>query len=93
MCRVFVRDCGEGIAPEALPRVFDRFYRTDRSRSRETGGHGLGLAIAKAIVERHHGTIVLESVPGRGTTASVEFPNASTENHSMPASNAPFHVS
>jgi signal transduction histidine kinase len=78
-CRVSIRDYGEGIAPEALPRVFDRFYRADPSRSRETGGYGLGLAISKAIVERHQGTIVIESIPRQGTTVNVELPSASAE--------------
>lgn len=79
LCMVCIRDCGEGIAPEALPRVFDRFYRADGSRSRETGGYGLGLAISKAIVERHQGTIVIETIPRQGTTVNVELPSASAE--------------
>ena len=77
LLRVSIRDSGEGIAPGDLPRIFDRFYRADRSRSRETGGYGLGLAIAKAIVERHHGKIVIESILGQGTTVNVELPSVS----------------
>lgn len=56
-----VRDSGEGIAPEHLEHVFDRFYRIDAARSRETGGTGLGLAIVKAIVEAHGGEITVQS--------------------------------
>jgi signal transduction histidine kinase len=76
VCKVTIRDCGEGIAAEDLPRVFDRFYRADRSRSRETGGYGLGLAIAKAIVQRHNGRIDLNSTLGLGTVVQVELPGA-----------------
>ncbi len=80
---VSVEDAGEGIPAEALPHVFDRFYRADVSRSRHSGGTGLGLAIAKAIVERLGGEIRLDSVAGRGTTAVVVLPmEASAE---MPA--------
>ena len=65
--RVEVADSGEGIAPEVLPHVFDRFYRGDQSRSRATGGAGLGLAIARGIVEAHGGQIGVQSVPGNGS--------------------------
>jgi signal transduction histidine kinase len=75
--RVTIRDRGEGIAAEDLPRVFDRFYRADRSRSRATGGYGLGLAIAKAIVEQHNGRINMESTLGSGTIVRVELPRLS----------------
>ena len=68
-----VRDHGLGIAPADLPFVFDRFYREDTCRSRETGGVGLGLAICKSIVDAAGGSIKLESVPGLGTTARVTF--------------------
>jgi heavy metal sensor kinase len=71
---VIVRDTGEGIPSEHLPRVFDRFYRVDRARSRERGGTGLGLSIAQSIVVAHGGTIDLESAPGRGTTCMVRLP-------------------
>ncbi len=71
-----VQDHGQGIAPADLPHVFDRFYRVDTSRSRETGGAGLGLAICKSIVEAAGGSISLESVQGRGTTARVTFISA-----------------
>ncbi len=68
-----VKDAGEGISPESLPHVFDRFYREDRSRSRATGGAGLGLAICKSIVEGGDGTIEIDSAIGQGTTVTVRF--------------------
>ena len=64
--QVEVRDTGEGIRPEDLPHVFDQFYRGEKSRSRATGGAGLGLAIARGIVEAHGGRIWVESEPGKG---------------------------
>jgi two-component system, OmpR family, sensor kinase len=69
-----VQDTGSGIAPALLPRVMDRFARGDDSRARTTGGAGLGLAIARGIVEAHHGTIALASEVGRGTTVTVDLP-------------------
>ena len=74
---IIVQDQGEGIDPAALPHVFDRFYRGDPSRTRATGGAGLGLAICKAAVEKAGGSIRLASEPGRGTTATVRLPNSS----------------
>lgn len=71
-----VVDSGEGIPPEHLPHVFERFYKVDASRSHPAGGSGLGLSIAKAIVERHGGTIEVASVPGR-TEFRVVLPNQS----------------
>jgi len=69
-----VRDEGEGIAPEHLPRLTERFYRADASRSRALGGTGLGLAIVKHIVERHRGRFDISSRLGQGTTASITLP-------------------
>jgi signal transduction histidine kinase len=69
-----VRDTGEGISPEDLPHVFDRFYRADSARARATGGMGLGLAIAKAIAEGHGGTIAVQSRPGEGAVFTVRLP-------------------
>lgn len=70
--RLTVQDTGEGIAPENLEHIFDRFYRTDLSRSRETGGSGLGLAIVKAIVEAHGGEVTASSGGvGRGTKFTI----------------------
>ncbi len=68
-----VADRGSGIGPEALPHVFERFYREDASRSRETGGAGLGLAISKSIVEAVAGTIQINSTPGKGTSVTATF--------------------
>jgi len=69
-----VEDTGVGIAPEHLPRIFDRFYRGDKARTRREGGAGLGLAIAKWITERHGGKIAAESELSRGTRISVVLP-------------------
>ena len=73
---LIVTDHGEGIAPDHLPRLTERFYRVDSARSRETGGTGLGLAIVKHIVERHRGTLDIRSAPGQGTQVSVWLPAA-----------------
>ncbi|MGN1084941.1 MAG: sensor histidine kinase, partial [Lachnospiraceae bacterium] len=66
-----VTDTGIGIAPEHHARVFERFYRVDKSHSKETGGTGLGLSIVKHAVQYHGGQLKLESVPGKGTTVTV----------------------
>ncbi|MDQ2642507.1 MAG: HAMP domain-containing histidine kinase [Myxococcota bacterium] len=71
-----VRDCGMGIATEDLARIFEPFFRGDRSRTRSTGGVGLGLAIAKRIVEAHGGNIAVESDPSRGTCFTVSIPTS-----------------
>lgn len=71
---VEVRDTGEGIRPEDLPYVFDRFYRGEKSRSRATGGAGLGLAIAQGVVAAHGGHIRVESEPGRGARFVFVWP-------------------
>jgi len=72
-----VVDQGPGIARAHLPRVTERFYRVDEARSRESGGTGLGLAIVKHIVERHRGTLAIDSKVGVGTTVTVSLPAAS----------------
>jgi two-component system phosphate regulon sensor histidine kinase PhoR len=76
MVHVSVTDQGEGIAPEHVKRLTERFYRVDTSRSRSLGGTGLGLSIVKHIVERHRGRLTIESKVGRGTTAHVLLPVA-----------------
>jgi signal transduction histidine kinase len=70
---ISVRDTGDGIAPEHLPRLFDRFYRVDRARNRDAGGAGLGLAIAKALIELHGGQIAISSTVGTGTTVTIRL--------------------
>ena len=74
-----VSDTGMGIPEEALPHVFERFYRVDKARSRQTGGSGLGLAIVRAIVQRNRGEITVTSVLNQGTTFTVVFPAFDTE--------------
>jgi heavy metal sensor kinase len=78
-----VADNGVGIPPEALPRVFDRFFRVDKARSRELGGAGLGLSIVKSICAAHHGRVEARSTPGQGSRFRVELPLAAppTNNH------------
>ena len=71
-----VRDQGEGIAREHIPRLTERFYRVDAARSRRIGGTGLGLAIVKHIVNRHLGTLDIQSEIGKGTTVIVTLPKA-----------------
>ena len=75
--KVSVRDYGEGIAREHLPRLTERFYRVDNARSRQLGGTGLGLAIVKHIMIRHRGALTIESEVGKGSTFSVYLPLAS----------------
>lgn len=70
-----VTDSGIGIAAEDKARIFDRFYRVDKVRSRKEGGYGLGLAIAKSIAVSHGGTITVDSVPGEGSSFTVSIPN------------------
>ncbi|WP_438448704.1 sensor histidine kinase [Gorillibacterium sp. sgz5001074] len=71
---LIVSDTGAGISQEDLPRIFDRFYRADKSRTRQSGGHGLGLSIAQWIVQSHNGTIRAASIPGQGSTFTVQIP-------------------
>jgi len=76
MLHLSVADQGEGIAPEHVPRVTERFYRVDTSRSRSLGGTGLGLSIVKHIVERHRGRLSIDSKVGVGTIIHVLLPVA-----------------
>jgi signal transduction histidine kinase len=72
--QVSVQDSGEGIPPAELPHVFERFYRADRARSRDTGGSGLGLSIARSLVEAHGGRLWADSVEGQGSTFTFALP-------------------
>jgi two-component system phosphate regulon sensor histidine kinase PhoR len=74
MIAIRVSDCGCGIAPEHLPRIFERFYRVDRARSRKLGGTGLGLAIVKHIMALHSGTVTVESTLGKGSCFTLHIP-------------------
>jgi two-component system phosphate regulon sensor histidine kinase PhoR len=73
--RIIVTDTGDGIAPEHIKRIFERFYRVDRARSRALGGTGLGLAIVKHLARAHGGEVTVQSTPGTGSTFIVELPN------------------
>ena len=70
---IVVSDTGEGIPEDHVPHIFERFYRADGARSRESGGVGLGLAIVKEIVETHNGEITVSSKLGQGTTFTISF--------------------
>lgn len=76
-----IMDTGIGIPEEALPNLFDRFYRVDPARTKATGGSGLGLAIAQAIVENHHGQIQIESRINQGTTVTIVLPQQQVESN------------
>ncbi|HEU4967778.1 ATP-binding protein [Sphingomonas sp.] len=89
MIRLSVEDKGEGIAPEHLPRLTERFYRVAPSRSRSLGGTGLGLAIVKHIVERHRGRLDIRSTPGEGTIVNALLPSAPlSSNRNAPVTGA-----
>jgi len=78
---ISVKDTGHGIASEHLPRLTERFYRIDQSRSRETGGTGLGLAITKHVMQRHGGELQIQSELGKGSTFNLNFPASRLANH------------
>lgn len=77
--RIEITDTGEGIPSEHLPRIFERFYRVDRARSREMGGTGLGLAIVKHLARAHNGEATVHSEVGAGTTFTIELPKSSEQ--------------
>lgn len=79
--RIHVRDEGYGIDPEHLPRLFERFYRIDKARSRKLGGTGLGLAIVKHIAQAHGGTVEVQSSPGSGSTFTIVLPPSASVTH------------
>jgi two-component system phosphate regulon sensor histidine kinase PhoR len=85
---VEVTDTGIGIPPESLSRIFERFYRVDKGRSREEGGTGLGLAIVKHVAQAHGGQVEVESKGGRGSTFRVRLPLAAAESVAVAASSA-----
>lgn len=74
LIHIQIKDTGAGISEEDIERIFDRFYRGEKSRSREAGGSGLGLAITREIVARHHGNIEVESNLGEGSTFTIVLP-------------------
>ena len=85
--QIKIQDTGQGIDPADIPRIFERFYRTDKARSRASGGTGLGLAITREIIARHHGTIEVDSVLGKGSTFIISLPIFMPAFSKAPASN------
>jgi two-component system phosphate regulon sensor histidine kinase PhoR len=83
----YVKDIGEGIPPEHVNRIFERFYRVDKSRSREKGGTGLGLAIVKHILEGHNSRAEVESIPGKGSTFRFKLPKGKADKGEPEADN------
>jgi two-component system phosphate regulon sensor histidine kinase PhoR len=77
--RISVSDTGIGIPKEDLSRIFERFYRVDKARSREVGGTGLGLSIVKHVIERMDGTITVDSQAGHGSTFTIVLPSRAAE--------------
>ena len=77
--QIAVEDRGCGIEEQHLPRLFERFYRVDKARSRELGGTGLGLAIVKHIALSHQGRVDVQSMPGEGSTFFIRFPRRPRE--------------
>ncbi len=71
---IVIQDFGEGISQENIDRIFDRFYRVDKARSRDKGGNGLGLSIARRLIEGYHGRLVVESAVGQGSVFRVSLP-------------------
>ena len=82
--RVAVADTGEGIPPQDLPHIFERFYRADAARAANTGGAGLGLAISRTIVEDHAGEMFAESVVGHGATVGFMLPLSAQYHRAAP---------
>ncbi|HEV7860720.1 MAG TPA: ATP-binding protein [Pyrinomonadaceae bacterium] len=82
--RISISDTGDGIPAEHLERIFERFYRVDRARSRELGGTGLGLAIVKHLARAHGGEILVQSTPGEGSTFIIELPAAPPNSNPRP---------
>ena len=72
--KITIKDTGNGISKEDLPYIFERFYRADKSRNRDTGGSGIGLTIVKSIVDAHKGEITVESEPNEGTEFVITLP-------------------
>lgn len=81
--KLIVKDTGIGIPPEHQGRIFERFYRVDKSHSKQSGGTGLGLSIVKHAAQYHGAEIKLESVPGEGSTFTVKFPKGGSETDSL----------
>ena len=75
MIRIVIQDNGAGVSPEEAAHLFDRFYRADKSRTRDEGGSGLGLAIAKSIIELHKGKIWAESEKSKGLKVIIQLPS------------------